>query len=170
MKTRYLVLPLVLMCAACSDQGGEAPAPVATSPEAAAPGTPPPAAVAPQPTPADLYAKLPDSGLRFDFEFTPRTDKLVDAGDGVIRRGISIQYLQPAGLDIQQSVDASLTSAGYVANAEWQTNENGGSSRTFAKDNAAPLTLTIVPDAGTPSAGGVIWIGWRVKKTAAAGT
>lgn len=171
MKIRQIVFPILLLCAACSEQGSEAPtqaAPAMDATPAAAPAAPE-APAAPKSTPAVLYAKLPDSGLRFDFEFIPRSDKLVDAGDGVVRRGISIQYMPPVGGDIRKSLDSSMAAAGYAANADWQTNENGGSSRTFSKEKSSALTLTIVPDTGSPSNGGVIWIGWRVKKTAATG-
>lgn len=160
MSRMIISLSLVLLCAACSESGGDVSVTEKAQPQSA-----------PQAAPSGngseelraFYAELPAKDLRFDFQFKPGSDSLVTSPSGVVRRGLSIKYRRPDGRDMRRSLDTALLAAGYKPSTKWQENDTGGSSRTFVKDSSAPLTLTLVPEATKVPEGGVIWIGWPAK-------
>lgn len=166
---KKLLAPLLLALIAAGCSGGSEPAPetdaAAQQQAEAAPAQKP---VREQGAGQELYSRLPDPSLRFDFEFDFKADQVVEK-NGAKRRGLSIEYSGTQGEALWQRIDAGFTTAGYVPHGPMSTQANGSQSRTYDRAGTESITVSVAPrsEAQVAKGIGIIWLGWPLPRDAA---
>ncbi|MFC3714811.1 hypothetical protein ACFONC_01390 [Luteimonas soli] len=168
MKKVFAPLLLALIAAGCS--GGREPSPEADlAAQQKAETTSAQEPVQEQGAEQELYSRLPDPSLRFDFGFQFKADQVVEK-NGAKRRGLSIEYSGVQGEALWQRVDAGFTTAGYVPHGPISPQPNGSQSRTYDRAGTESITVSVAPrsEAQVAKGVGIIWLGWPLPKDATA--
>lgn len=159
MKYDFLALCVAAaLCASCSKQQAE---------QTTSTGSEQPATECPQPA-AGFYEILPDPGIRFDFPFHVKQDRLYVTEKGPTVRGVVFEFLDGDASTTSDNVANSLTSAGYVPVGNISTDADGKQKQTYKKTGSPNLNVLIydypssVTNSAHPDAKGIIQVSWQV--------
>lgn len=159
MKHSFLALcVVVVLCASCSSQQ---PAQTANA------GSGQPAAECPQPA-AVFYEVLPDPGIRFDFPFYLKQDRLYVTEKGPTVRGVVFEFLDSDASTVVGNVANSLKIADYLPVGNASTDADGKRKQTYKKKGAPNLKVAVqdypasVTKTAHPNAKGIIHVSWQV--------
>lgn len=147
-----------VLCASCSNQQ-TAQVENASSEQ--------PAAERPQ-TEAIFYEVLPDPGIRFNFPFHLKQDRVYVTNKGPTIRGVVFEFLDGDASGAFRNVSSSLEIADYVPVGDIRTDADGKRKQTYKKEGSPNLNVLVqdypssVTKTAHPNGKGIIQISWQL--------